>query len=225
MKVLVDGGAGSLGSSLTKMCLDMGFSVRVLDVVQKDKAFNLKEIMDQIDYRWKSVEDISKEDVEDVQVFIHCCAQADRPLGLSSPLYTIHKNTMELACVLEACRKANLQKFIYPSSGTIFTGVPSYLQPVTERTTPVPMNPYSATKYMDGVLCGSYHRCFGVPIVILRSGLVYGDGMRLDISIAQFIMKALRGEKIYVRSPKATRTPTHVEDVLLYWKKILELDA
>lgn len=224
MKALITGGAGALGSSLTKILLGKGYEVKIIDVLPIHNAYKLRPFLDQVAYYWKSCEDITAENLKDVDLVIHCAAQPDRPLGISSPLYTIHKNTMELAAVLEACRHASIQKFLYPGSGTIFLGVPEEQQPITEETTPKPTNPYSASKYMDEILCNTYRTCYGVPTVILRSGLVYGEGMRLDISVAQFIAKALRNETITVRSPLTTRTPTHIEDVLKYWDAIIEKD-
>jgi len=220
-RVLITGGAGALGSSLAKMLVEKEYEVDVVEIIPRHSAHRLKDV--DVQYFWKSCEDLTAKDLDGVDIICHCCAQPDRPLGVSSPLYTIHKNTMELAAVLEACRKSEIKKFLYPGSGTIFLGVSPDKQPITEETTPKPTNPYSATKYMDEILCDAYRICYGVPTVILRSGLVYGEGMRLDISIAQFIIKALKGERIAVKSPGATRTPTHGEDVLKYWKAVIEL--
>lgn len=224
MKALITGGAGALGSSLAAILLGKGYEVAVMDIIPKHNAYKLRSVLDQITYYWKSCDDLKAENLEGVDLVAHCAAQPDRPLGITSPLYTVHKNTMELATVLEACRNTSVQKVLYPGSGTIFLGVPPEKQPITEDTRPRPTNPYSASKYMDEILCESYRLCYGVPTVILRSGLVYGAGMRLDISVAQFIIKALRNETITVRSPLTTRTPTHIEDVLKYWDAVIEKD-
>lgn len=223
-KAVVLGGAGALGSSLSKMLLEKGWAVHIYDIVQVNQAWRLKSILDQISFHWKSCNDMNREDFQGMDIVAHCAAQPDRPLGLTSPLYTLEMNVMALARVLEACKNSGISKFLFPGSGTTFTGVPESELPVTENTVPRPTNPYSASKYMAEVLCQTYQKCFGVPAVILRSGLVYGAGMRLDISIAQFIIKALKGEEILVRSPFATRTPTEISDVLLYWNAVIEAE-
>jgi nucleoside-diphosphate-sugar epimerase len=138
----------------------------------------------------------------------------------------VFNNTLPLVHVLELVKDSeSLQKFLLPSSGTIFLGVSDSELPVHEDTVPRPANPYSASKYMEEIVCQSYARAYGVPVVILRSGLVYGQGMRLDISIAQFIMKALRNAPMIVRSPKSTRTPAHIDDVLKFWDRVVEADC
>ena len=224
-KALITGGAGTLGSSLAKMLLKKDYEVHVYDVRQIDEAPKLKPVINRVKYHWKAVHDITEDDLEGVELVAHCAAQPDRPLGIASPIYTLDMNIMGLASVLEASRCCEtLKKFLFPGSGTIFSGVPYDQLPVTEDSIPQPTNPYSASKYMGEILCDTYRRCYGIPTVILRSGLVYGEGMRLDISIAQFIIKALQDKEFMVRSPHATRTPSHIDDVLLFWNAVIDLE-
>ncbi len=225
-RIMITGGAGALGSSLTNMLLARGFQVTVVDRLQKNCAWRLKGSLSnkKLDYVWKAVEDLTKEDIDGIDTIIYCSAQADRPLGLSSPRYTVFNNIMPLVHTLELVKGSKLARFLLPSSGTIFLGVPNSEMPVSEDTTPKPSNPYSASKFMEEVICQSYSRAYDFPVVVLRSGLVYGRGMRLDISIAQFIMKGLANEPMHVRSPQATRTPAHIDDVLKFWIKVIESD-
>jgi len=224
MKAVIAGGAGALGSSVAKILIDLDlYDIHIYDIIHKDRAWRLGPIIDDVIYHWKSVHDMDPTDFENTNLVVYASAQPDRPLGISSPAHTIYENCMGLTRVLEACKYANIDKFLYPGSGTTFTGVPHDQLPVTESTIPMPTNPYSASKYMDEILCDTYRRCYKVPTVILRSGLVYGPGMRLGISVAQFIIKALEGGVLNVTSPEATRTPTYLEDVLKYWKAVITL--
>lgn len=224
MKALITGGAGALGSSLSKLLVSKGWDVDIYDIIRIDEAWRLYDIIDEVNYCWKSIHDMTKDDFDNINLVAHCAAQPDRPLGLSSPYTTMWLNIMGLIHVLEACRNIKLEKFLFPSSGTMFTGNLESELPVTEDTVPRPTNPYSASKYMSEVLVDTYRRCYNIPTVLLRSGLVYGDGMRLDISIAQFIKKSLLDKTFKVYSPGASRTPTHVDDVMLYWDAIIKAE-
>jgi nucleoside-diphosphate-sugar epimerase len=222
--ILVTGGAGALGSSLTSMLLARGHRVTLVDKLPQNCAWRLRDVArnERLNYVWKAVEDMTEKDIDGVDTIIYCNAQADRPLGISSPRYTVFNNIMPLVHILELVKSSEpLDKFLLPSSGTVFLGVPSSELPVSEDTIPKPANPYSASKYMEEIICQSYARAYEVPVVILRSGLVYGQGMRLDISIAQFIMKALANDPIHVRSPQTTRTPAHIDDVLKFWDRVV----
>lgn len=225
MRAIITGGAGALGSSLAKLLVSKGCKVHLYDIVRVDEAWRLRDIIDQVEYHWQGIHDMTKADFKEGDLVCPCAAQADRPLGLTSPYTTLWINIMGLTRTLDACKNSKIDRFLYPGSGTTFTGIPVNELPVTEEAIPRPTNPYSASKYMAEVLVDTYRRCYGLPSVLLRSGLVYGAGMRLDISIAQFIMKAISNKSFYVRSPNATRTPTHVDDVLLYWDAIIEADA
>ncbi len=223
MKALVAGGAGVLGSAITKLLLQKDYDVEVMEILQQDQAYRLKPVMPVIQYTWKSIHDLHTRDLQGVDLFVLCAAQPDRPFALTSPRTTMWMNVMGLTQVLEVCRHSfDLQKFLFPSSGSTFIGVPPCELPCKEDSHPAPTNPYSASKYMCEILTQTYHRAFAVPSVIIRSGIVYGPDMRLDVSIAQFTKKAYRDQKFSVRSPYATRTPTFVDDVMLYWDAIID---
>jgi len=222
-KVWITGIAGHLGSSLARILAERGYRVAGNDIRIKDEVRSL-EILEYLDvaYAWKATEDLSPEDLRGVSVVINCGAEPNRPMGISSPTHTIHTNLVPMVHLLEICRRIRVELFVHPGSGTVYAGLPERELPATESTVPRPSNPYSFSKYAQDLLCQTYHLCYGVPAVVMRSGMVIGAPMRLDISVAQFVLRALRGEPIVVRSPHATRTPTDASDVLKYWCAVIE---
>lgn len=219
MKVLITGGAGALGSGLAKGFLDRDFDVTVLDIIRKDEAWRLLDFMSKIKYEWKSVQDITRKNIKGYDIVVNACAQPDRPLGLTSPRLTFYQNIQSTINILECCRKTDIDLFIYPGSGTILIGNSQI--PTTEKALPKPLNPYSASKYSAEVLTQMYYRCYGIPTISLRSGIVYGPRMRTDMSIFQFLYKAIKGKNIVVRSPETTRTPAYLDDVVEGWFEVI----
>lgn len=63
------------------------------------------------------------------------------------------------------------------------------------------------------IVVQSYHRCYNVPVVILRNGLVYGPRMRKEIVIAKFLINALRNRPLIVEGGKQTRDPNYISNV------------
>ncbi len=223
MEILITGGAGELGSCLTKEFLNMGFKVKIMEIVPKEFAWRLKEVVDNVEYVWKSVHDITLKDLEGVDIIIQCDAQPDRPLGISSPTFTLYHNLESPMKLLETVAKLKKKPWVlYPGSGTIFLGVPYEEQPITEETQPRPTNAYSWSKWAAEELHRTYSRKYNIPSTITRSGFVYGPGARLDISIMKWILRALKNKDLYVRSPEASRTPCYAPDVIQAWKRLIE---
>lgn len=220
-KILITGGAGELGSCLIKEFL-LKYEVKIMEIIPKEFAWRLKGV-ENLDYIWKSTFDITDEDLEGMDIVIQCDAQPDRPLGISSPTFTLYHNLLSPITLLKKVTKMKKKPWlIYPSSGTIFLGVPYEEQPITEQTNPRPTNVYSWSKWAAEELYRTYGRQYGIPYTITRSGFVYGPGARLDISIMRWILRTLHNKDILVRSPEATRTPCFAPDVVEAWKLLVE---
>jgi len=225
MNVLVLGGAGELGSHFASLCVSLGHSVRIIDITRFYEAWRLKElgIQDKVNYIWKASFDVDSDDCRGVDLILDCACQADRPLGNSSPKYTLMENLLGPLSLLEVVRYFHKKPFIiYPSSSVEFLGVPKEHQPITEFTIPKPTNLYGYTKWAAEELYMTYHRAFNIPFMIVRTGSCYGEMMRTDQFIAQCIIKCLRNEDVVVKSPEATRTYTYIGDVLEFYKLLLK---
>jgi len=224
LNVFITGIAGAAGSALAKRLLREGYKVSGLDIVAPIEAYRLKDIMDQIDYKWKAIQDITQYDLMNSQVVADFAAQPNTPLGLTAPKFTVWQNLDGLVSLLECSRRENISLFIYPSSGVVFGKTPSDHLPIKEDEPLTPSSPYAATKACSEILCMTYFRCHSLPVTILRIGMGFGPGMRKDESIAQFIIKTLRGDKtITVESPKTTRDPSYLENVIDAWIRLLEV--
>ncbi|MBM3251083.1 MAG: NAD-dependent epimerase/dehydratase family protein, partial [Candidatus Nealsonbacteria bacterium] len=217
MKIFISGGAGFGGSGLVKELLKRGHKVAVLDLTAPNHADNLKEVFENPDFKyiWKATFDVQPEDVEGYEVICAFNAQADVPMGFSSPVYTVYQNSMGLINLLEAVRKTGCKKFILPSTGNVFGRPPKI--PIDETCSPVPHNVYSASKISQEVLCWAYHRSYGLPVVIFRNGAVYGENMRKNIFIYIWLKNLLEGKPIIVEGGDQTRDPCYVSDTIDAW--------
>jgi len=222
LNVLILGGAGFAGSWLVESLLDSGHKVSVLDVVAPSHAGNLKDVLEHVDYCWKSIQDMSPRDLQEreIEVVIDFAAQADVPMGLSSPIWTAQTNLVGLFSVLETLKNCKIQRFIYPGSGTVFGR--SFYLPLDELHPLTPANPYSATKAAAEVICLAYHRCYGIPVVVLRNGLVFGPRMRKEIVIAKFLINALLGKPLIVEGGDQTRDPNYVGNVVDAFESVID---
>jgi len=221
--IFITGIAGAAGSTLAKRLLKEGYGISGLDIVAPLDAYRLKDIMDQIDYKWKAIHDISQHDLANADIVVDFAAQPNTPLGLTAPKFTVWENLEGLVSLLECVRRETPSLFVYPSSGVVFGRTPLGHLPIKEDEPLTPSSPYAATKACSEILCMSYLRCYNVPVTILRIGMGFGPGMRKDEAVAQFIIKTLKGDKeIKVESPKTTRDPSYLENVIDAWVLLFE---
>ena len=214
-KVLITGGSGFAGSGLAHVLLNEGYEVRVLDVTAPLHAEPLLDILDDIEYLWKAVQDAKPEDIKGCDIVVHLAAAADVPLGLTSPLWNTYENIVGAQAICEACKGSDIQKLIYAGSGNEF-GRPVYL-PIDENHPLTPHNPYSFSKAAAELCMWTYHRCYGLPVVVMSNGAVCGKGMRREIFIYKWLRNIYHDKPCVLEGGDQTRDLTHVDDVLKAW--------
>ncbi|MFC1992458.1 NAD-dependent epimerase/dehydratase family protein [Chloroflexota bacterium] len=223
MKLLITGGAGTVGSSLSELLVAKNHDVTVLDIVRLEEAWKLEPIKDKISYVWKSQYDISEEDINNFDLIIDCAiAFADRPLGISSPVHSLIGNLLSPLSLLESVRKCNRKPIlIYPSSynalyghgaGTIFK----------EDLLPLPSSMYGWTKCAVEQLYWSYAKSYEIPVIITRVSSAYGPKMRSDELLAKLIIYCLLENDFYLKSPQSKRLWTYSSDIISFYERLIE---
>lgn len=224
MKALILGAAGVLGSALAERFLSIGIDVKAMDICRIDEAWRLAQVRGEIDYVWKASSDIVRFDLSGVDVVFDAgVGVADRPLGNSSPAYTMTSNIQPSLRLLEAVRLLPERKrptLIYPSSFNTLYGYRSG-SIYTPRMQPNPSSVYGWTKASVELLYSTYHKAFGIPTIISRVGSGYGPRMRSDELPARLILDILNGKEIELRSPESRRLWTFSGDIADFYEKLL----
>jgi UDP-glucose 4-epimerase len=199
-EVVVIGGAGFVGGNLVPELIKGGHSVRVLDLVEPDGAVRLAPVMDQIEYRWQSMLDFSLDDLDSPDVVVYLAAQADVPLGISSPTYTFQQNVLSTVRYMhEISVLGNMApRTIYMSSESVYGVVPKELQPITEEAPLNPTNAYGVSKLCAEAVVRAYAAQYDLPVTVLRSTTLYGPASRTKQVVPIFIRQALAGKPITV---------------------------
>jgi nucleoside-diphosphate-sugar epimerase len=109
--------------------------------------------------------------MEEVDVAVHCAGKVGNwgPLEDYRPI-----NVEALRNLLDACKGHALSRFVHMSSLGVYAAKNHY---GTDETEPLPKrhrDSYSQTKVEAEEVAMRYYRDFGVPVVILRPGFVYG---------------------------------------------------
>ncbi len=202
MKILVTGGAGFIGSHVTKQLCDRDFEVVVYD----DLSRGFRGLIDsRSDFIKGSVLDKEKlvGSLAGVNVVIHMAALIVVPESVEKPDLYWHNNVEGTKQLLEAMREAAVEKIIFSSSATVY-GNPDKL-PLTENSPlKTPSSPYGQTKLEMEKLIELEHRKGWLNAVILRYFNPYGPN-ELHIPETHAIPNFIKA------SLKKNPTP-------LYWK-------
>jgi UDP-glucose 4-epimerase len=173
MRVLVTGGAGFIGSHVADACLSAGHDVLVIDDLSSGKRENVARDarFEQCDIRTPQAAAI----VESFrpQALLHHGAQMSVTRSVAEPSFDADVNVLGLINLVEAGRRAGLEKVVFASSGgTVYGEVESY--PVHETAPTHPVCPYGVSKLSGEHYLFYYRRVFAVPYVALRYANVYG---------------------------------------------------
>ena len=155
-KILVTGGAGYIGSHVTKQLLEKEKDIVVLDnlstgsidtinTLQKIRPFKFVEIdlkeFDKVDELLKN---------EDIDTIIHFAASIVVPESVKNPLKYYLNNTVNTTNLINSAIKYGVKKFIFSSTAAVY-GEPAILPDsgINEDYETKPINPYGSSKLMS----------------------------------------------------------------------------
>jgi UDP-glucose 4-epimerase len=147
----------------------------------------------------------------------HLAAHVDLRASVSDPQFDARSNVLGTINVLEASRRAGVQRFVYAASGGSRYGAPTRL-PVDESATLNPLSPYAAAKVAGEMYVGAYAEMYGIAPICLGLANVYGPRQNPYGEagvIAVFGSKMISGQPVTVYGDgTATRDYVYVDDVV-----------
>ena len=198
MRVIVTGGAGFIGSTLTERLLEEGHRVTVIDCFTDYydpamKRANLAAVADHPNLTVSEI-DLATDDlvpaIDGADVIWHLAGQPGVRLSWSDGFARYEScNVLATQRLLEAARTTEVGRFMYASSSSVYGNAERY--PTLESDRPEPFSPYGVTKLAAEHLCGLYAANWGVPTVSLRYFTVYGPRQRPDMAHHRLIEAAL----------------------------------
>lgn len=167
MNILVTGGAGYIGSIMTRQLLDAGHAVVVIDnlsaghkdAVDRRAAFINSDVSDQTVLS----NALMNHRVEAVMHFAGVISMAESMLN---PGKYFQVNTQYSLNLLEAVRKNHIRHMIFSSTAGVY-GNPEKL-PIPEDHPYRPTNPYGESKLMVEQMLAWYDRIFELKYTALR---------------------------------------------------------
>jgi UDP-glucose 4-epimerase len=215
-KVAVTGGAGFIGSNLTKRLLSEGNQVVVIDDLSTGLLSNV-DLEDSIFHQIsinnpKSLATALK----DCETIFHLAARGSVPRSLKNPVATHEVNATGTLNVLEVARATGAH-IVFSSSSSVYGR--NMQLPKDESMWLGPMTPYAASKLAAEGYVQAYASAYNVPTTLLRFFNVFGPRQRPDHEYAAVLPKwiwlAMHDKPIDVYGDgTASRDFTYVETVL-----------
>lgn len=214
---LVTGGAGFIGSELTRQLVEAGRRVVVVDNLVNGRRENLRGVLG------GSCE-LVVADVRDEErmasllagqgVVFHLACMGVRH-SIHDPAENHDVNATATLKLLSAARSARVGRFVYVSSSEVY-GTARWA-PMTEEHPTDPMTVYGASKLAGECYARAFHRTYGYPTVVVRAFNSYGprchhEGDSGEV-IPKFMLRCLARRPMVVFGDGAqTRDFTYVSD-------------
>jgi len=207
MRILVTGGSGFIGTHLIQKLTEKGNEVVNFDL-RPGKNQNIQFIQG---------DTTSSQEVEsairNVDAVFHLASVVSVRKTEEDPLKTLNIGIDGTRNVLEACRKNDIKKIIYPSSSEIY-GEPLKL-PILETDRLNPLSSYAVAKFVSEEFIKIYNKSYGLNYTIFRPFNVYGQNQSNDFVIPKFVSNALSHQPIDVHgNGSQIRAFSFIDDVM-----------
>jgi nucleoside-diphosphate-sugar epimerase len=213
-RVLIIGGAGYIGSVLSRKLLDRGYKVKILDMLLFGDN-SIRELYGNSNF------ELIKGDIRNIQTVVNAIKNTDAVIHLGAIVgdpacalnaeETVEINYLAAKMIAEICKYHQINRFLFASTCSVYGASPSIL---TEESSVNPVSLYAETKLKteQGILSlvdNNFSPC------VLRLATVNGASprMRFDLVVNTFIAKAIKEGKISIFGGSQWRPNVHVQDV------------
>lgn len=210
MKVLVTGGAGYIGSVLSKTLLDQNYDVRVLDTIR----YGQNSLLDCCENKNFSIirgdcrnKDTLRKAIDGVDIIIHLAALVGAPICNADPVGAQTTNFDAVKLLLSLRNKD--QKILFPCTNSGY-GIGQKDKYCTEETPLKPISLYGMTKVdAEKVILDSGNS------LSFRLATVFGVSprMRTDLLVNDFVLRAIRDKYLVIFEGHFKRNYLHIRDV------------
>lgn len=223
MKIFLTGGAGYIGSVLTRQLVDAGYDVTVYDTFYFGKE-TLKDVENKVKIIKGDIRKMKKEDLFGQDVVIDLAAMSNDPAGELDPKLTESVNHLGRVHVAKLSKEVGVKKYIAPSSA----GNYGWSEKPVNETSPVsPITAYTIANHrweQDILPLADKNFC----VTVLRQSTVYGVSwrMRFDIIVNDFTLQVFRDKKIRIKGNGMEFRPfVHIKDDCQAFMKVIEAEG
>ena len=214
-EVLVTGGAGFIGSHVSRALLARGLRVTVLDNLSMGRR---EAVPDGARLVVGDVRDRAavSDALQGADAVIHLAAQVTIRGSFERFYDDLDTNLMGTANIVRCLDPARIKWFTMASSMAVYADCPSPM-PISETYSTEPLSPYGVSKLAAERVCRQMLGPVGVPLTVLRFFNTFGPGQTYTPYVGVitiFVTTLLRGEAPQIFGDgEQQRDFVHVEDI------------
>ena len=215
MKSVVTGGCGFIGSHVVDRLVERGDDVVVVDDLATGGTDHLNPAARLVHGSVLEV-DLLSEAGTGADVILHLAAIPRVERSVDDPIGTHRVNVDGTLNVLEAARRAKVNRLVYASSSSVYGRQATHV--MREDMTPNPLSPYALQKFVAEQYVSMFAPLYGIIAVSLRYFNVYGPRQPMEgeyaLVIGKFLKARRSGKPLTVYGDgEQTRSYTHVSDI------------
>lgn len=220
-RILITGGAGCIGSRLTRTLSELGArKIIVLDDLSSSERWNVPD-KPNVDFVQGSILDegvLKQVFFERPDCVFHLAALFANQNSIDHPETDLMVNGLGTLKVLQYSHLVGVEKFVFASSGCSVYGSQAPL-PLKEDFVSINLDtPYQITKLLGELYCNFFYNYYELPVVRVRYFNVYGPGEvpgKYRNVIPNFIYWALHNKALPITGTgEETRDWTFVDDII-----------
>ena len=225
MRLLVTGGAGFIGANFVHRAVDRGDDVTVYDALTySGNPANLAGLEGRRGYRFVHADVCDgaalTEAMAGHDAVVHFAAESHVDRSITDPARFVSTNCGGTATVCRAALEVGVGRVLHVSTDEVYGSIDegSFI----EADPLAPSSPYSASKAASDLIALSYHRTYGLPVVVTRSTNNYGRFQYPEKVVPLFVTRLLRGGRVPLYGDGGNvRDWCHVDDNCVAIERVL----
>jgi UDP-glucose 4-epimerase len=223
-RVLVTGGAGFIGSHLSRGLIGDGYQVTIADNLSTGSMRNVPSKAEFVKVDLTDSAAVRDLPAGPYSAVCHLAGQSSGERSFDDPLYDLDANARSTLLLARWSLENGVAAFLHASSMSVYGD--RHPHPVSESVIPQPTSFYGASKYSAEQILKVVGQQ-GLRTCSFRMFSVYGPGQNLaDLKqgmVSIYLAFLLRGEPLAVRgSLKRVRDFVYIDDVAAAWRLAVE---
>ena len=213
-KILVTGGAGFIGSHLTKKLVELGAKVSVIvkynSIIDSPRLVSVWNRINIIEADLRNTDSVAEMKKSNFDIVFHLAAYNHVGDSFKHVFENVNSNLLSTVNLLNHGPK--IKKLVHMGTSEIY-GIQKVL-PFNSMEKPNPMSPYGVTKYASELFSLLKSKHTNLNLLCVRPFNTFGPYQSEKAIIPEIILKCIQNKDIKTTAGRQTREFNYVENII-----------